>query len=54
VGVASRAESSEITTASAVAGAKLMIGFSNVTAEGGELVVAWDNQVGALPFKVAK
>ena len=28
--------------------------FTNVSAEGGELIVAWDNQVGRLPFKVAK
>jgi hypothetical protein len=33
---------------------QLTIGFRNVTADGGELYVIWDNQVGALPFKVAK
>lgn len=33
---------------------QLTIGFRNVSAEGGELYVIWDNQIGALPFKVAK
>ncbi|MEE2777840.1 MAG: DUF2911 domain-containing protein [Acidobacteriota bacterium] len=32
----------------------LIIGFGGVTAEGGNLFVVWDNQVGALPFTVAK
>ena len=33
---------------------QLTIAFLDVTAEGGTLAVAWDNQVGTLPFKVAK
>jgi len=33
---------------------QLSIGFRNVTADGGVLYVIWDNQAGALPFKVAK
>jgi hypothetical protein len=33
---------------------QLTIGFRNVSAEGGTLYVIWDNQFGALPFKVAK
>jgi hypothetical protein len=33
---------------------QLTIGFRNVTADGGELYLIWDNQIGALPFKVAK
>jgi hypothetical protein len=33
---------------------QLTIGFRNVTADGGELYLIWDNQVGVLPFKVAK
>jgi hypothetical protein len=33
---------------------QLTIGFRNVTADGGELYLIWDNQFGALPFKVAK
>jgi hypothetical protein len=33
---------------------QLTIGFRNVTADGGEMYLIWDNQVGVLPFKVAK
>jgi hypothetical protein len=33
---------------------QLTIGFRDVTAEGGKLYLIWDNQVGFLPFKVAK
>ncbi|MCH7563397.1 MAG: DUF2911 domain-containing protein [Gemmatimonadetes bacterium] len=33
---------------------QLTIVFVNVTAEGGSLAVAWDDQVGTLPFTVAK
>lgn len=33
---------------------QMTIAFTNVTADGGNLVVAWDNQIGTLPFKVAK
>jgi len=33
---------------------QLSIGFRDVTADGGVLYVIWDNQFGALPFKVAK
>jgi DUF2911 family protein len=33
---------------------QLTIGFRDVSAEGGTLYVIWDNQIGALPFKVAK
>ena len=33
---------------------QLSIGFRDVTADGGTLYVIWDNQIGALPFKVAK
>ncbi|HVR29030.1 MAG TPA: DUF2911 domain-containing protein [Thermoanaerobaculia bacterium] len=33
---------------------QMAINFVDVTAEGGTLVVVWDNQAGSLPFKVAK
>jgi hypothetical protein len=33
---------------------QLAINFSDVTADGGTMVVVWDNQYGRLPFKVAK
>jgi hypothetical protein len=33
---------------------QLTIGFRDVTADGGTLYLIWDNQIGALPFKVAK
>jgi hypothetical protein len=33
---------------------QLTIGFRDVTADGGMLYLIWDNQVGFLPFKVAK
>ena len=33
---------------------QLSIGVRDVSAEGGTLYVIWDNQIGALPFKVAK
>jgi hypothetical protein len=33
---------------------QMTILFSNVSADGGSLVVAWDNQIGRMDFKVAK
>ena len=33
---------------------QLTINFRDVTPEGGELIVVWDDHIGALPFKVAK
>ena len=33
---------------------QLTIGFRDVTAEGGNIAVVWDNQSAMLPFKVAK
>jgi hypothetical protein len=33
---------------------QLTIGFRDVSADGGTLYLIWDNQIGALPFKVAK
>ena len=33
---------------------QLAINFTDVTADGGNMVVVWDDQYGTLPFKVAK
>ena len=33
---------------------QMAIAFVNVSADGGTMVVIWDNQAGSLPFKVAK
>jgi hypothetical protein len=33
---------------------QLTINFRNVNADGGEIIVVWDDHIGTLPFKVAK